>query len=52
MNALRAFGAPVADLDARDLETPGTGFMMGNPPRRIDVLTKIDGVRFAEVAPR
>jgi predicted nucleotidyltransferase len=25
---------------------------MGNPPRRIDVLTTIDGVRFDEVAPR
>jgi len=52
MNALRAFGAPLGELDARDFETPGTGFMMGNPPRRIDVLTQIDGVRFADVAPR
>jgi len=26
--------------------------MMGNPPRRIDVLTQIAGVRFDEVAPR
>ncbi len=52
MNALRVFGAPLGDLDARDLETPGTGFMMGNPPARIDVLTQIDGVRFEEVAPR
>jgi hypothetical protein len=25
---------------------------VGNPPRRIDVLTQIDGVRFNEVAPR
>src|SRR6185312_4393414 len=47
MNALRTFGAPVGDL-----ETPGTGFMMGSPPRRIDVLTQIDGVRFEEVVPR
>jgi predicted nucleotidyltransferase len=52
MNALQAFGAPVGDLEVRDFETPGTGFMMGNPPRRIDVLTTIDGVRFDEVAPR
>lgn len=51
-DALRAFGAPLGDLDARDFETPGTGFMMGNPPRRIDVLTQIDGVRFDEVATR
>lgn len=52
MNALRVFGAPLGDLEARDLETPGTGFMMGKPPARIDVLTQIDGVRFEEVAPR
>jgi hypothetical protein len=44
MNALRTFGAPVGDLETRDFETPGTGFMMGSPPRRIDVLTQIDGV--------
>lgn len=52
MHARRAFGAPMEDIEARDLETPGTGFMMGSPPRRIDVLTKVDGVRFEEVAPR
>src|SRR6185312_170316 len=52
MNALHTFGAPVGDLETRDFETPGTGFMMGSPPRRIDVLTQIDGVRFEEVVPR
>lgn len=52
MNALLRFGAPMGDIEARDFETPGTGFMMGSPPRRIDVLTKVDGVRFEEVAPR
>jgi hypothetical protein len=52
MRALRAFGAPMGDLETRDFETPGTGFMMGSPPRRIDVLTKVDGVRFEEVEPR
>lgn len=52
MNALRVFGAPLGDLQARDFEMAGTGFMMGSPPRRIDVLTKIDGVRFEEAALR
>ena len=52
VSALRAFGAPLGDLKAVDFETPGSGFMMGNPPRRIDVLTHIDGVRFEDVAPR
>ncbi len=46
MNALRAFGAPLADLTAADLATPGTGFKMGTPPRRVDILTQIDGVTF------
>ena len=52
MKALGAFGAPMGDIEVRDFETPGTGFMMGSPPRRIDVLTQVDGVRFEEVAPR
>jgi hypothetical protein len=48
VQALRAFGAPLGDLTAADLETPGTGFKMGIPPTRIDVLTKVSGVEFAE----
>jgi hypothetical protein len=52
VSALKAFGAPLGDLTARDFETPGNGFMMGSPPRRIDVLTQIDGVRFEDVAGR
>lgn len=50
--ALRAFGAPVGDLTAADLSTPGVGFMMGVPPRRIDVLTQISGLTFDEAWPR
>jgi hypothetical protein len=46
--ALRAFGAPLGDLTEADLSTPGTGFMMGAPPRRIDILTKISAVEFAD----
>lgn len=52
MNALATFGAPMENLEARDFERPGTGFMMGIPPRRIDVLTQIDGVQFDQVEPR
>lgn len=50
--ALKAFGAPVANLATGDFAKPGTGFMMGSPPRRIDILTEISGVRFAEAVPR
>jgi hypothetical protein len=46
--ALRAFGAPLHDLTMADLSTPGVVFQIGLPPLRIDVLTSIDGVRFAD----
>src|SRR5262249_24691690 len=52
MRALRAFGSPVGDLREEELHTEGTGFHMGVPPRRIDILTKIDGVAFADAYPR
>lgn len=48
--ALRAFGAPVAahGLSIHDFERPGIVYQVGSPPRRIDLLTIIDGVSFAE----
>ncbi len=46
--ALRRFGAPLADLTPSDLARPGTVFQLGVAPRRIDVLTSIDGVTFEE----
>jgi hypothetical protein len=52
MQALREFGAPTGDLAERDLEMPGTGFKMGEPPARIDILTQIEGVRFEDAWPR
>ncbi|WP_244923745.1 hypothetical protein [Enhygromyxa salina] len=50
--ALEAFNAPIGDLGAADLATPGVGFMMGRPPRRIDILTKIAGLEFERAWPR
>ena len=44
--ALRAFGAPMADLSVADLAEPGTIFQIGIAPNRIDVLTSIEGVDF------
>jgi hypothetical protein len=52
VNALRAFGAPAGSLGQSDLAKPGAGFMVGEPPRRIAVLTQIDGVQFADAFPR
>ena len=48
VSALAKFGAPLHDLSVDDLATPGVVFQIGVPPVRIDVLTDIDGVSFAE----
>jgi len=48
MSALKEFGAPLHDLTENDLATPGVVFQIGVAPLRIDVLTAIDGVQFAE----
>lgn len=53
LRGLQRFGAPIAahGVSAADLERPGTVYQMGLPPRRIDVLTQIDGVTFDEAWP-
>jgi hypothetical protein len=51
LSALRVFGAPLGDLVESDLAKPGTGFKMGEPPRRIDILTQIEGIRFEDAWP-
>ena len=49
--ALARFGAPLGELKQTDLSTPGLVFQIGVAPVRIDVLTAIDGVGFAEAWP-
>ena len=48
--ALRAFGAPLAThgVSAADFVREGTIYQLGLPPRRIDVITHIDGVSFEQ----
>lgn len=46
--ALANFGAPLHNLTAQDLRRPDTVFQIGVTPRRIDILTSIDGVDFEE----
>ena len=46
--ALIRFGAPVETLSEDDLRRPELIFQIGIAPQRIDVLTSIDGVDFAE----
>jgi hypothetical protein len=46
MAALARFGAPLSEVSTADFVTPGIVFQIGIAPRRIDVLTEIDGVEF------
>lgn len=45
--ALAQFGAPLAGMTEGDF-VDGTTFQIGQPPDRIDILQKIDGVSFDE----
>ncbi len=49
--ALREFGAPLHDLREADLTAVDLVFQIGLPPARIDILTTISGVDFAEAWP-
>jgi hypothetical protein len=44
--ALRAFGAPLADLNSRDFAERGPFFRMGREPVAVDILTEIPGIEF------
>lgn len=48
MHALRAFRAPMLGLTETDLASDDLIFQIGLPPRRIDIITGIDGVEFDE----
>lgn len=51
LRALSDFGAPSSDLTADDLTRKETIFQIGLPPLRIDIITNIDGVEFADAWP-
>ena len=46
--ALRDFGAPLHGVTEEDLSAPGVGLHIGVAPIRVDILTEISGVQFAE----
>jgi predicted nucleotidyltransferase len=48
--ALAQFGAPIAGMSPADF-ADGTTFQMGQPPERIDVIQRIEGVNFDEAWP-
>lgn len=49
---IEAFGFAGFRLAARDFSEPGRVLQLGQPPRRIDVMTSIDGVAFETAYPR
>lgn len=51
LRALTDFGAPLMGLTIEDLENAGVSLQIGKEPVRIDVLTKISGISFAEAWP-
>src|SRR5262249_35079515 len=47
--ALAIFGAPLDGLSPADFrEDPNSVFQIGQPPARVDILQRIDGVEFEE----
>ena len=51
LQALTDFGAPLGELTADDLTRKETIFQIGLPPLRIDIITAVDGVEFADAWP-
>jgi hypothetical protein len=51
MLALADFGAPLDQVTEQDFSRPGIVFQMGLPPGRIDILTELTAVTFAEAWP-
>ncbi len=48
--ALAAFGAPLQDVTPQDFSYSDVVFQIGVAPRRIDIMTGISGLEFAEAA--
>ena len=51
MSALAAFGAPLRDVSAADFSREGIVYQIGLPPGRIDIITELTGMAFAEAWP-
>jgi hypothetical protein len=48
MRALAAFGAPMRDIAEADFAQPGIVYQIGVPPGRIDILTELTALTFAD----
>ena len=51
MSALSTFGAPLQEISADDFSREGVVYQIGVPPGRIDILTQLTGLTFAEAWP-
>jgi hypothetical protein len=51
MRGLADFGAPLADISADDFARAGVTYQIGVPPGRIDILTELTGLSFADAWP-
>jgi len=51
MTALAAFGAPLAEVSIDDFAREGIVYQIGVPPGRIDLLTQLTGLAFADAWP-
>ncbi len=47
-NSLKQFGAPLAQINQDSFTEKGIVFQIGVAPRRIDILSRIDGVNFED----
>lgn len=52
LDALKQFGFGSLGFDKSTFKTPGTVVQLGYPPNRIDILTALDGVAFADAYPK
>lgn len=51
MRALAAFGAPMSGIAEADFSAPGVVYQLGVAPGRIDILTALTGLTFADAWP-
>ena len=52
MRALKDFGVPTMDLREEDFHRPGMVFQIGVEPQRIDIISAISGVDYADALTR
>ena len=52
MRAIKAFGAPLMGLTEEDFHRSGMVFQIGNEPQRIDIISAVAGLDYADASSR